>query len=134
MADEATAVQTVLIVDNDLGFVWWLGDIFNEAGARCVPALSCGDARMLTNRLGIEHDLIVLNPSLDGAAKLLQNGIQANPHLKIVTIGAPSKALDVSIQLHAIVERPSPSEPIFRREWSEKLRKLLSHVEAANAG
>src|SRR5579864_7603483 len=51
MADEGTAAMTVLIVDDDLGFVWWLGDIFNEAGARCVPALSCGAAMVLTKRL-----------------------------------------------------------------------------------
>jgi hypothetical protein len=25
---------TVLIVDGDLGFIWWLGDVFAEAGCR----------------------------------------------------------------------------------------------------
>jgi DNA-binding NtrC family response regulator len=134
MAAEGTAAMTVLIVDDDLGFVWWLGDIFNEAGARCVPALSCGAAMVLAKRLGVEPDMVILNASLDGASKLLEKCTHTNPHLKIVTIGVPSKALSVSIQLHAIVERPSPSEPIFRREWSEKLRKLLIHVEAAIAG
>ena len=134
MADEATAAMTVLIVDDDLGFVWWLGDIFKEEGARCVPALSCGEATVHIKRLGIEPDMVILNASLDGASKLVEHCIQTNRRLRIVTIGAPSKALGVSIQLHAIIERPSPSDPIFRGEWSEKLRKLLSHVEAANAG
>jgi hypothetical protein len=135
MADEATAAQMVLIVDDDLGLVCWLGDLLNEAGARSVPALSCGEATVLLKRLGIEADLIILNSSLDGASKLLENCIQSNRHLKIVTIGPPSKALlGVSIQLHAILERPSPSDPILRREWSEKLRNLLNHAEAASAG
>ena len=134
MADEATAAQMVLIVDDDLGLVCWLGDILNETGSRSIPALSCGEATVLIKRLGIEPDLIILNSSLDGASKLLENCIQTKRHLKIVTIGPPSKALGVSIQLHAILERPSPSDPILRREWSEKLRNLLNHAEAASAG
>ena len=132
MADEATAAQMVLIVDDDLGLVCWLGDILNEAGARSVPALSCGEAAVLIERLAIEPDLIILNFSLKGASKLLENCIQRNRHLKVVTIGPPSNALGVSIQLHAILERPSPSDPILRREWSGKLRNLLDHAEAAN--
>src|ERR1700736_1607825 len=65
MADEATAAQMVLIVDDDLGLVCWLGDILSEAGARSVPALSCGEVTVLIKRLGIEPDLIILNSSLD---------------------------------------------------------------------
>ena len=134
MRDGATAGQMVLIVDDDLGLVCWLGDLLNEAGARSVPALNCAAATWLIKRLGIEPDLIILNSSLDGASKLIENCVQTNRHLKIVTIGLPSKMLHVSSPLHAILEWPSPSEPILRSEWLEKLRNLLDHAEAANAG
>jgi len=46
--------MTVWIVDDDLGFVWWLGDIFSEVGCRALPALSCKDAVALMNEFGIE--------------------------------------------------------------------------------
>src|SRR5260370_28299368 len=58
--------MTVWIVDSDLGFVWWVGDIFREVGCRALPALSCKDAVALMKELGIEPDLIVLNPNLPG--------------------------------------------------------------------
>ena len=134
MAEEAQGAQTVLIVDDDLGFVWWLGDIFIEVGGRALPALNCGEAVVLTKRFGVEPDLIILNPSLPGASKMLQSYVQTKPHLKIVTIGPPSKALATSIHVHATLERPSQMEPILRTEWLEKLRKVLGQVEAKGAG
>ena len=134
MAGEANVAQTVIIVDDDLGFVWWLGEIFNDAGCRALPALACGDAVVLAKRLGVEPDLIILNPSLRGASKMLKNYVQTNPHLKIVTIGPPLKRLGASIQPHAILERPSPSDLFLRRDWLEKLRKLVWQVEAVGAG
>jgi DNA-binding NtrC family response regulator len=87
MAEPATADQTVLIVDDDLGFVWWLGDIFSEAGCRALPALDCGDALLVAERLGVEPDVIILNPNLPGASQMLENYLQTNAHLKIVLIG-----------------------------------------------
>ena len=134
MAVQAPTTLTVLIIDDDLGFVCWLGDIFAEAGCRALPALSCGEAVVLTKRLGVEPDLIILNASFAGAAKLLQNYIQTKPHLKIVTFGPPSKALGPSIHVLATLERPSWSDRIVRGEWLEKLRKFLRQVEAARAG
>lgn len=134
MAVQAPTTLTVLIIDDDLGFVCWLGDIFAEAGCRALPALSCGEAVVLTKRLGVEPDLIILNPRLDGAANMLQNYIQTKRNFTIVTIGPPSNTLGASIQLHAILERPSPNEPIVRAEWLDMLRKLLRQAEAARAG
>jgi hypothetical protein len=33
--------QTVLIVDPDLGLLFWLGEISTKAGCRTIPALDC---------------------------------------------------------------------------------------------
>jgi hypothetical protein len=52
MADQVAAAQTVLIVDDDLGFVCWLGELFTEPGCRPLPGLSCGEATAVTKQLG----------------------------------------------------------------------------------
>ena len=119
---------TVWIVDGDLGFVCWLGDIFREVGCRALPALSCKDAVALMKQLGIEPDLIVLNPNLPGVAGMLQGRIQANRHFKIVTIGPPPEALAVSLQAHAMLERPFGGESISRPEWVERLQGILREL------
>jgi hypothetical protein len=121
---------TVWIVDDDLGFVCWLGDIFTEAGFRALPALNCLEGVALVKRMGIEPDLILLNPHLPGVARMLQGRMRAKRHAKIVTIGAPPKALAASFRVHATLERPFGSEPPSRSEWLEKVRKLLRELQA----
>jgi hypothetical protein len=130
LTGQVPATRTVLIVDNDLGFVCWLGDLFNEIGSRPLPALSCEHAAALMKRLGIEPDLIVFNPRLPGVDGMLQNLIRQDPHIELVSIGPPSEALAVPIHASATVERPSAGEPISRVEWLEKVRRLLKGSDA----
>lgn len=128
-----TPAATVWIVDDDLGFVWWLGEILSEIGCRAVPALSCADAVALIRKLELEPDLIVLNPYLSGTAALLQRRPRAKSPPKIITIGAPSSGLPGSTHVGATLERPSVSVPISRPEWLKKIRKLLKEAEIAAA-
>ena len=128
MAVRAPAALTVLIIDDDLGFVLWLGELFTEARCRALPALSCQEAVARIEQLGIEPDFIVLNPHLPGVSEMLQRYIQALRHFKIVTI-APPPVLSVLTSAHAMLERPSANQPISRREWLAKVRKLLGEEE-----
>ena len=45
---------TALIVDKDLGFAFWLGEIFIEAGCPAVPALDCQQAVSVTTELNLK--------------------------------------------------------------------------------
>jgi len=87
----------------------------------------------VTKYMGVEPDLIILNPSLTGAADLLQHYLEAKPHAKIFTIGAASLELGASFHVHAILGRPSLSEPVFRDAWLDTIRKLLK-MDAAQLG
>ena len=50
---------TILIVDEDVGFVWWLGELFSEFGYRSIPALSCRQALSL---VGLEGNNLLIIP------------------------------------------------------------------------
>ena len=52
MADVLGGV-TVLIVDEDVGFVFWLGEILTKLGCRAVPALDCTQAVAITGALDL---------------------------------------------------------------------------------
>ena len=127
------AATTVWIVDNDLGFVWWLGEVFTEAGCRTLPALSCEQALALMKSLDVGIDLLVVNPQLPGIIKMLQILSRAQPNLKIVAIGNASAALHAALRPQAGLERPSASDSISRSEWIKKVRKLLREVASAAA-
>jgi hypothetical protein len=134
MDNQATAARMVLIVDDDLVFVCWLGDLFKEAGCRTLPGFSRGEAATVTKYMGVEPDIIMLNPSLTGASDLLQHYLEAKPHSKTVTIGPASMELGASFHIHATLGRPSPSEPVLRETWLETIRTLLKQAEVAGAG
>jgi DNA-binding NtrC family response regulator len=121
---------TVWIVDDDLGFVWWLGEIFTEAGCRALPALSCEEAVSLIGKLSLRIDVLVLNPQLPGVIGMLQIFRRAHPNFQIVTIGKASPALNAAIRPKAKLERPSGSHSISHPEWLKKVRKLLKEVGA----
>ena len=127
------AALTVWIVDDDLGFVWWLGEMFTAVGCRALPALSTEQAALLMKKLELGIDLLVVNPDLPGVSGMLQNLRRVNRNLKIVVIGKASQALTAAIHPQANLERPSGSEPISRPEWLKKVRRLLRQVKAAAA-
>ena len=121
----------IWIVDDDLGFVWWLGEIFTQAGCRALPALSCHEASVLMKKLAVDPDLLVLNMDLAGVSELLQYVQRGRRHVKIVAIG--SQLPRVRIPIHATLERPSGFEPISRSDWLKRVRKLLKDAEIAAA-
>ena len=121
-----------LIVDDDLGFVWWLGERFHEAGYCPVPALSPTQAGSLVNELDLKITVLVVNPGLRGVQRLMKTLSKAQSlPVKVILIQNPSLPPTVALRAHAIVERPSGLEPASRHEWLRKLRRILGHTDEA---
>jgi two-component SAPR family response regulator len=119
---------TVWIVDNDLGFVCWLGELITEAGYLALPALRCREAALLMKKLGLPADVLFVNPHLKGVPRLLQTVRRANRQVKIVAIQSPSIVPPVAVNADATLQRPS--EPISRLDWLRKVNTLLKNMEA----
>ena len=64
-------MPTVLIADEDIAFVWWLGEILIEAGCTVIPALTSHDAVSLAQDLHVKVDLMFVNPSMEGATEMI---------------------------------------------------------------
>ena len=90
LADSASAeprrTPVVLIVDRDLGFVWWLGEILNNAECDAVPALNCREAMTIANDLKLDVDVLFVNPKLVGVPALTRSLSRANRPAKIIDI------------------------------------------------
>src|ERR1035438_1181831 len=69
---ETSRAPVVLIVDEDLGFVWWLGQLFSQAGCQVVPTLSSEQSVSLLRDLNLKVDVIVVNPELAGVAEMIR--------------------------------------------------------------
>ena len=81
-----TEPPTVLIVDGDLGFVWWLGEILHNAGCAVVPALNCQQAITLMKELSLNLDLIFVDPTLSGVSSMIDTLRAGQDRIKIVDV------------------------------------------------
>ena len=118
---------TILIADEDMGFLWWLGELFNELGYRSLPALSCEQALSLLNQSARRVDLLLINPRLNGASGLVETLRRARP-LKVVLIQGPEEYQIQGVQAVASIEPPSGWAPVSRQEWRQKLLRLLTQI------
>jgi len=127
---EPSGAPTLLIVDSDVGFLWWLGEIFAEAGYQVVPALNCSQALAAVKRFHLQIDLLVVNPALTGVLRLVTALERPDRDLKIVLIREGPIGLKYpGFRYDATLTRPSGWEPISRTDWLRKLRVLLKQLE-----
>jgi DNA-binding NtrC family response regulator len=125
---ESAHTPVVLIVDEDLGFVWWLGQIFSQAGCQVVPTLSSDQTVSLARDLNLKVDVIVVNPELSGISELIQT-LSATRRPKIVAIRNHDSNVRVALPAHATLERPSGWGPVSEKEWLESVRRLVKEVK-----
>ncbi|MGD0437291.1 MAG: hypothetical protein ABSB86_12570 [Bryobacteraceae bacterium] len=123
---------TVLVIDQDLGFVWWLGEIFHAAGCKVMPALSCREALSLAEAANLTVDLIVVNPALTGVSGMIKT-LRRTRSAKIVAIQHRTLLGGSRLDTHAVLERPSQGEPISRAEWLRTVRGILAQIGARAA-
>ena len=83
--------RTILIVDNDLGFLYWLGCTLSGAGYLPLPALNCEEAIHLVRRLDVRIDLLVIDSGMPGAGELAMGLGRACEHLKIIAVAGSRK-------------------------------------------
>jgi hypothetical protein len=126
-----------LIIDHDLGFLLWLGDLCDQLGWQTVPALHCRQALAWLERFALPVAVLVVNPELRGAKRAVTLISAANPDVRVVLVcdsGVPRTARRTpprltgqgGIQARYRLRRPSPGEPISRIEWLENVRRTLA--------
>jgi DNA-binding response OmpR family regulator len=124
----------VLIVDEDVGFVFWLGEIFSEAGCQVVPALNYWQALSITRKLNLQVDVIVVDPDVDRVSQVIQTLSLEQRPFKVVAIRNRDTDAEDAIHAHATLERPSPWQPLSPQEWLERVRGILREIYATSGG
>ena len=116
---------TVLIIDNDLGFIFWLGQILNDAGYAALPAKSASEAVHLMSENNIEADLLIINPSLSGVVRLAEELRRSRPGIKVV---ASTSVEDQTCDLRGVdhfLLKPVRADEALRQIWLQTIRRLL---------
>ncbi len=79
-------VATILILDDDLGFCFWLGQALTAPQCETVPARSVAEATALIGRFKLKIDFLILNPSVPGAADFTRTLRREQKHLRVATL------------------------------------------------
>jgi DNA-binding response OmpR family regulator len=124
--------RRALIVDHDLGFLMWLGEVFSELGYETIPSLSCSQALALAKRFDLPIRTLVVDPEMSGAPRLIEGLAADNAGLQVVLLrDRPHCQNDTEQNLalprnHTWLERPASDEPVSRDEWVIRIRAMLS--------
>jgi hypothetical protein len=79
-------VETILLVDDDLGFVFWLGRVLDDAGYVAFPAKSVVDASSLIVQCQLVVDLLIINSALAGASAFVKELRNSRPALEVLGV------------------------------------------------
>ena len=124
-------VKNVLIVDSDIGFIFWLAKLLVEENYQPWPACSVLDATSLMNRRRLAPlDLLVVNPSVQGAAHLIESIRKKQPDLKVLAVDPMN---DRQVRgVNAWRARPHSADQSAKQKWMREIQRLLrSHHRAA---
>ena len=79
-------IRTILIIDPELGFVFWLGQALDKAGYQALPAKNCEDAGELLKLLKVEIHLLIIGHAVAGARVFAETLRQSQGHLKVIAV------------------------------------------------
>jgi len=116
--------RTVLVADDDIAFVFWLGAVLAEAGYQVVPATNCAQVLSRMNKLKGKVDVVILNPALRGAFQLPPMLEKSGIPLRIVLSQEPGTRLSGTFSSYPNLEKPSA--PVSCERWCHQLHKTLN--------
>jgi DNA-binding NtrC family response regulator len=128
-------MKTVLIVDDDLGFVFWLGRLLVDAGCQAVPAKGFSEAQALLDELDLQVDLLVVNPSLSGEPAFVDNLRRAQANLKVLAVlgedlppNSPPRNADI------VARKPVQADSAAGILWVKMVEQALGNLVQRSGG
>jgi len=116
-------VKHVLIVDSDLGFTFWLGEVLSRANYQPWPASTVSDAIAVMNRKpAVSPDVLIVDSRLSGASRLIARFRRQHANLKVVALGSSNeKALPGVDAWH---KRADPGDSSARQKWVRAIGRI----------
>ncbi len=115
-------MRTVLIVDQDLGFVFWLGRALDAVGFNALPAKNVADAQRLVEELDVRADVLIADFSTEDIEALVRLLCDRNPMLRIIST-TPGTAGRENVHLN--MEKPEVPDEEAQRAWIRGIAGLF---------
>jgi DNA-binding NtrC family response regulator len=111
-------VKTVLIIDTDLRFAFWLGRGLDQAGYLALPASNVTSAKRLVAEMSATVDLVVISAAMpDSDSFLADLGRARNGLVVIAVLDEPGPNRIVLPKADLLEYKPVDLSEDAKREW-----------------
>jgi DNA-binding response OmpR family regulator len=118
-------MNTVLVVDSDVGFAFWFGYGLNQAGYAIFPAESVPGAKELLDELEIAVDLLIVNAALPDAAGLVEWLRRRNRTMKVVALIDDQSEQNPIPEADVRWQKPLGTDGSTRQDLILQIKKIL---------
>lgn len=124
---------TVVIVDHDLGFVFWLGHMLDSRGHSALPARTVADAALLIMQLDLKIDVLVINLSLPGAVEFVNAMHRTRRQVTVIGIIENAQPATTIPGVNALHPKPRTIDLSSKMGWINCVEGLLMREAAQGA-
>jgi ActR/RegA family two-component response regulator len=125
-------MATILILDDDLGFVLWLGQTLASPEFRPFPALSVAEAKKLIRQLSAGVDILIVNPELKGAVGFARDLRKQQRQLRLIaSLGYSPDASEAPADFDAARNKPDERDEAEQAAWQHLVRRIFSRPASA---
>ena len=118
--------SAILLIDPDLGFLFWLGQLLDDNGYLAFPAKCVGEAISLIDQLDLTVTLLILNCALPGAEGFVASLRENHRHLRVISLLTDGQApAIVGVAVDAVCRKPNRNWD-STAEWLRIVHKMLS--------
>jgi DNA-binding NtrC family response regulator len=122
---ERKSGATILLVDPDLGFVFWLGQALDSAGYNALPAESVRSAQELIREHKVAVDILVIDPLLPDAFAFISHLRQSRPAFKVVAVIPEDwEKLTPMTKVDAFQRKPENLTAMASLQWINLIQNL----------
>jgi hypothetical protein len=120
-------LTTVLIIDGDLGFVFWLGHVLDTAKYSALPAKGVPEAALLVMQLDLKVEVLVVNLSLPGATDFIAAVHRLRTEVRVIGVVNEDWPAENIRGLNVTYQKPTVLDEAAKSEWLRRVGKVLSN-------
>ena len=118
-------IGAVLLVDSDLGFVFWLGQTLEKGGYVAFPAKNLPEAFKLIASLHFSVAVMIVDESLPDLPQYISTIRLEHRGVKIILL-IEHDDVGLRVDVDARCRRADPADENSAREWLQLIRRVLS--------
>jgi hypothetical protein len=131
LLDSGRVNTAVLLIDDELGFAFWLGRALDQEGFQAFPARSVSSAAELLSTLHLSVSLVIINHSLAGVHNFVDRLRPAPQNVKVVLLVGPDENVSTLPGADVVWRKPRVMNESTRAEWVQRVKELF--VNSATA-